>query len=105
MTVPEAVAPPIARMHDPASSHRAAEAFTRSGRRDTHIQRILLALAERNGQTAAEIAAALGLEHVQVARRMSEMEQRGLVVCEDRPGMARLRWWLAPEQQRLRLTF
>lgn len=107
--------PPIARLHDPASSHRAADAFTESGRRTTHIHRILLALSERNGQTAAEIAAHLGLEHVQVARRMSEMEQRGLVKRDRSPDFTvRLRkckvtghpcvtWWLVEQQMELRL--
>ena len=57
-----------------------------------HEDRIVACLREERGSlTAAEVAQRIGLEHVQVARRLAAMEQRGMVKSI-RPRGCRVRW-------------
>jgi hypothetical protein len=66
--------PPRARKSDPDTSHRAASRV--SGVVVDHRNRIMAVLVGR--MTIKEIARAIGsLDHVQVARRMPELEEQG----------------------------
>ena len=66
---------PAARNTDPDTSHMAAEAFTRSGKRLSHNMRILKAIINKPGMTAGEIAEATGLTQVQVSRRTADFKK------------------------------
>ena len=81
---------PMARAMDPATSHQAARralAF-----RQGHAARILEAVRDRPGSTAAQIAEATGLTVVQVDRRRVELRRAGLVdVIGAIDGFGR--WW------------
>jgi predicted ArsR family transcriptional regulator len=74
---------PIARRRDPATSHQAARELTRSGERTRQIDAVLDALRTWRGPawpTSAELAAAIRtLDRYQVARRLADLEHRGLV--------------------------
>lgn len=68
-----------ARRGDPETSHQAAREMEDSGR--AHGQRALCLeeVKRRPGQTAAEIAAALGLERHVPSRRLPELRAAGLI--------------------------
>ena len=71
---PDLFAPhPVARRHDPATSHAAATSMTRAAL-DHH--EVILGVLWRP-MTIYHIAMLTGLDHVQVARRMPELEQLG----------------------------
>lgn len=66
---------PRARRRDPATSHEAAARA--EGMAVNHRNRIIAALTEPS--TIKELAARLGdIDHVAVARRMSELEELGV---------------------------
>lgn len=75
---------PRARKSDPVTSHQAASQATFAGE---HCRRILEALAVAPG-TIYELADAVGLDHVQVARRCADLERDGKAVPMEhlRPG-------------------
>lgn len=76
-----------ARRTDPGTSHKAAARMTANGVVVDHRNRIVAALD--HPMTVKEIAAALGdLDHVQVARRMKELQeqQRAKPTTEIRDG-------------------
>lgn len=85
-----------ARRTDPSTSGEAAHRMNRSGAAAAHVQKILDALAERNGQTGKEIAVATGLTQVQVMRRTKAMEDEGLLLrgTDDLKRDGQLTWWL-----------
>lgn len=66
---------PSARSSDPASSHAAGEAITRSGVRQTHIDLIVDFVHRHPGLTSKEIALALqhpGIDRYEAARRLND---------------------------------
>lgn len=90
---------PIARRHDPVTSHEAAEKVTKSGSRATQQHAVLELVKSRPGNTSAELAvwgSNLG-RHV-IARRLPELREAGLVRngeptrC-DVTGNRALSWW------------
>ena len=52
-----------------------------------HHDMIHAALAKLGGATIHELAAETGLDHVQVARRLSEEKCQARVTAETRPGL------------------
>jgi hypothetical protein len=71
---------PLARSSDPASSHIAAEEFTRSGRRANQKHQLLEWLRQQTRPlTSAEIARDSGLDRHGVARRLPDCERDRLV--------------------------
>lgn len=75
--VPDVEARVRIRANDPASSMKAAEKVASTAKK--HSESILRALIDRD-MTVKEIAAAIGITHVQVARRMGELQKAGLAV-------------------------
>lgn len=88
---------PRARRSDPRTSHAAADSMVAGA--DQHRRRILnhLRLIAPDNATKDEMARACGLDDVQVARRISELVETGLVEAsgETRPtatGRAATAW-------------
>jgi hypothetical protein len=68
-----------ARREDPQTSHQAADKVEIEGKA-TGLRRICLQQVRRSpGQTAGEIAAALGVERCVPSRRLPELREAGLV--------------------------
>lgn len=84
---------------DPASSHAAIAEHTLSGRRQTHMARVLAEVRLVEGCTASELAARTQLDVVEVRRRLTDLKLRGDVRRGDliRAGGARkeVTWWPA----------
>jgi len=70
---------PVAKSRDPISSFKAGEDFHKSGRAESHSERIMNALRKRNGSIGKKIAQETKLTFVQVARRLSELRAMGKV--------------------------
>lgn len=88
-----------ARRTDPATSHEAARLVEASGRAAAQRTACLDEVRRRPGQTAAEVAQALGLERHAPSRRLPELERAGLVrrgqvkkQCTVM-GTAAMTWW------------
>lgn len=64
---------PIARNHDPESSHIAAKAITNSDVRRTNMEKVLAALSHRKDATAAELVEETGLDAVEIRRRLYDL--------------------------------
>lgn len=64
----------MARASDPATSHEAAAKAERSGKIEANRKLILAAVWKYPGLTSEELAGVTGLDRVEVARRMSELE-------------------------------
>jgi len=74
---PHTTTAPRARLHDPSTSHAAAERSLHfSG---GHADRILAALDDGRSRNAQEIGDAIGLTVVQVDRRTVELQRRGYI--------------------------
>ena len=90
--------PPIARTADPATSHQAAEAITKSGQRQSQCEQILAVIQCQPGAIAGEIADETEnpklLTH-EVIKRIHDLEVKGLVI----PGASR-RWAGSGKMQR-----
>ncbi len=69
-----------ARLCDPPSSHAAAASIERSGVANAHRRLCLAQVQAHPGQTAAEIARAVGLERHAPSRRLPELREAGLVI-------------------------
>lgn len=69
---------PVARKGDPASSKRAAQAITNSGKRATQQRHILEMVRQNAGRTAQELAALdpePGFDRYVYGRRLSELAE------------------------------
>ena len=92
---------------DPVSSYAAEDAITRSGQRQTHLERVLAVVEANPGRTAGEIARLIGLERIEAARRLNDAKNMGLVIRGDatrRDGRLQSTWHLPqrePVQVRL----
>jgi hypothetical protein len=67
------------RKTDPISSHLAQQAFDDGGGRNAHERIIFDALGLFQNSTATELAEISGLTNVQILRRMTELERKGMV--------------------------
>lgn len=82
----------LARKRDPQTSHDAAQRASTFAA--THAAKIYAAICEGKGLTYRDIARIANLEPVAVARRLSAMEEKGLIRREgEREGMGQ--WWKA----------
>lgn len=70
----------LARRNDLFTSHEAAEEVENSGRAASQRQICLLEVWKRPGRTAAEIAAAVGMERHAPSRRLPELRMAGRAV-------------------------
>jgi hypothetical protein len=70
---------PIARKSDPKSSHLAASEITRSGVRESQCETILDVLACHPWTTSRELTLYCDLDRYQIARRLPDLENAGLV--------------------------
>lgn len=72
---------PVARARnaDHETSHAAAERHERTGIAATHRLKVEREVTLRPGQTYREIAAAIGLDCVEVMRRLNDLERAGIV--------------------------
>jgi len=86
--------PPRARTRDPLSSHRSADELERSGRGAQQSALVLDLVRRTQGLTSAELSARHGVDRHMVARRLSELERRGLVRRIEY-GSKQIRWNLA----------
>ena len=92
------VLPPIARRTDPVTSHRAAKEHTDSGKRQTNMERVVAGVHKAPGRTSRELAAYLGMDYHEVARRLPDAENKGLVrkgeprTCHEN-ARAACSWW------------
>jgi len=68
-----------ARSNDPATSHAAACEIERSGRANAQRSACLAEVQKNPGKTAAEIAAAIGLERHAPSRRLPELRGAGKI--------------------------
>ena len=69
-----------ARNTDPFTSHEAAHDTEASGCASAHRNRCLDEVLKHPGETAAEIAVAVGLERHAPSRRLPELRDAGLVI-------------------------
>ena len=67
-----------ARRTDPESSHEAAAELVESGRVNDQCQRVLEALQRFDRTTSAELAWHSGMDRFVVARRLPDLERKGL---------------------------
>ena len=93
---------PLHRRDDPETSIGAIERFHESGKRKTQCDLLLEAIRRREGMTAAEIGAEVGLTQVQANRRLPDLMNDGLVrQGETRPcliiGNPCVTWWLGSD--------
>jgi hypothetical protein len=70
---------PIARASDPETSHLAADAVTRSGKRGAQQAVCLEAVRKNPGSTSAELSKVIGVDRFMPARRLPEIEHAGLI--------------------------
>ena len=83
---------PRARRSDPLSSHAAADKMERSGKLNRQCDQVLEAVREHPGSTSRELHALTGLDRHMVARRLPDLEKRGLV-GRTVVGSKAVRWW------------
>lgn len=71
---------PIARRTDPLTSHEAAADITESGVRGRQMADVLTAVKRYPGRTSAELGSVSRFDRWVAARRLPELEKKGLVV-------------------------
>lgn len=76
---PYGTRPPRARRTDPDSSHVAADRAKRSGAIGAQATTTFIAVRAYPGLTSKQLAGVCPLDRYQVARRLPELERRGLV--------------------------
>ena len=67
------------RTNDPDTSRDAAESLVTSGRLNAQCERVLRLLKAHNGCTSAELAHQTDTDRSMIARRLPDLEKRGLV--------------------------
>lgn len=88
----------LARATDPTTSRAAAAMMDASGAAADHRAQCLAEVRRQPGQTAAEIAQAIGLERHEPSRRLPELRDASLVynglsrVCRVQ-GHRSMTWW------------
>jgi hypothetical protein len=88
----------LSRTTDPQTSRDAAALMEATGTATAHRATCLAEVKRLPGQTAAEIAQALGMERHEPSRRLPELRQRGLVrngisrICMVQ-GHRSMTWW------------
>jgi hypothetical protein len=82
---PHGSRPARARRTDPESSHVAADVAERVGTVACHMSIVLAAVKGYPGLTSKRLAETCPLDRYQVARRLPELETRGLVTRTSAP--------------------
>lgn len=86
--------PPAARSSDPMSSHLAALNHGRSGKAESNRQRVTDLVYQHPGLTSKQLATHCeDLDRSEIARRLPECEDRGLVVSQGRETKKEITWW------------
>ena len=93
---------PMHHCDDPATSVEAIERFDASGKRKTHCDLLLESIRLREGRTAAEVGAAVGLTQMQANRRLPDLMRDGLVRQGETKqcsviGSECVTWWLGSD--------
>ena len=100
---------PIVHTFDPVTSHEAAVGVTDSGARQTLAETILVYVRRHPGLVCSEYARMLGLDRVQVARRLTDL-LHAEVIAQGEPRFAagnnrrEVTWWPAQVQAALPLA-
>jgi len=91
--------PPASRKTDPATSALAEDEITSSGARARQVDRVYRLVQQNDGYTSAELAVMGGVDRHMVARRLPDLQHKGLVKkggqrqCEIRNRQA-VTWWI-----------
>ena len=99
--------PPIAGNQDPWTSHAAGDAITKSGLRQTQMERCLGIVQDSPGLVAGEIGELTGLGHVPAQRRLSDLKNLGHIVqgtARQWQGRAQVTWWPPDAKQPIQPT-
>lgn len=95
---------PAASAADPPTSHAAAREHTASGARGANCERVLSGIRAHPGRTSRELAALLGMDRHEVARRTADLMHAGRArqgeprVCSV-GGRECVTWWAVEGQQ------
>lgn len=87
---------PASRNSDPATSHLASAEITSSGKRATHVAKVVAVVRREPGLVAREISERCGLDYIETVRRLSDgknagsIEQRG---ARKSNGRLCSEWW------------
>lgn len=93
--------PPASRNSDPISSYTAEDNVNQSGARLTQAELVLSIVRAHPGRTSKELALFCKLDRHQIARRLPDLQESGLVFSMSRNGNE-LTWHPATmEQMRL----
>lgn len=88
--------PPAYHRNDPETSEEAATLITESGKRQKHIDLVVSAVARYPGCGSAQLAAIIGMDRHEVARRLPDALKQGRVHQGDRvvyEGRKHVSWW------------
>ena len=85
---------PLARKSDPVSSHQAAEKIKKSGKKEANIQRVTDLVYSHPGLTSKQLATKTDeMDRHEVARRLSDAEDAGLIHAKGRKEPGEITWW------------
>lgn len=65
--------PPASASRDPVTSHIAESKHTKSGKRRTQAEQVLVALKQHPGSTAGELSRDSGLNYHMISRRLTDL--------------------------------
>lgn len=97
---------PATRCTDPVTSHMAAEALTKSGRRNEQQEIVLAAVERYPGRTARELERDSGLDYYVIMRRINEVVFAKCAKAGKRrrcavSGNYATEWWPTPKPGRM----
>lgn len=99
--------PPATHRDDPATAHAAARAVTRSGQRKRHADLVVACVEDAPGLSAVAVGERTGLGHIEAQRRLSDLQNKGMVRQGQRVSVQGRRdmvsWWPVAEQGALGL--
>ena len=90
--------PPRARSTDPGSSHAAATDMERSGKMGAQMAEALRLVRAYPGLTSKQLAEVSELDRYQIARRLPDLEKKGLARHVDRGRGEQVRWFPTKEK-------
>ena len=96
---PKQFTAPIARTTDPATSHEAAEAITKSGKRQTQAERVLEYIKANPGSCGGKVGHVLEIEGCW--KRVSDLKNAGKIYANGTQmwrGRKQLAWYAVGEE-------